>query len=171
MFSYVDTRDKTAVIAKRMKYFTNSGKKSLLLVCFPSKHYFRWNLIFRNIMLYKLEKLLYINIRCICKISIFFNKQIESHTALLMYGNMKLGFIRAGRLCLQQNHCWVFWLAFGQQSKWSSELHFAARAQSLAAVFQRRLIAILSGQLPAFLKDWLTGRGRNITMTGGKVLL
>uniref|UniRef100_A0AAX7T743 UDP-glucose ceramide glucosyltransferase-like 1 n=1 Tax=Astatotilapia calliptera TaxID=8154 RepID=A0AAX7T743_ASTCA len=30
MFSYVDTRDKTAVIAKRMKYFTNSGKKSLL---------------------------------------------------------------------------------------------------------------------------------------------
>lgn len=33
MFSYLDTRDKTAVVAKRMKYFTNSGK--LLLNIHP----------------------------------------------------------------------------------------------------------------------------------------
>lgn len=26
MFSYLDSKDKTAVIAKRMKYFKNSGK-------------------------------------------------------------------------------------------------------------------------------------------------
>lgn len=28
MFSFYDSRDKTAVMAKRMKYFTNAGKKS-----------------------------------------------------------------------------------------------------------------------------------------------
>lgn len=33
MFSYYDSRDKTAVMAKRMKYFTNSGKKSLIILC------------------------------------------------------------------------------------------------------------------------------------------
>uniref|UniRef100_A0A8C9WYJ7 UDP-glucose ceramide glucosyltransferase-like 1 n=1 Tax=Sander lucioperca TaxID=283035 RepID=A0A8C9WYJ7_SANLU len=32
MFSYYDSRDKTAVMAKRMKYFTNSGKKSLIIL-------------------------------------------------------------------------------------------------------------------------------------------
>lgn len=30
-------------------------RSHFFLVCFPSKHYFKWNLIFRNIMLYKLE--------------------------------------------------------------------------------------------------------------------
>lgn len=33
MFSYLDSRDKTAVVAKRMKYFTNSGKKSSIILC------------------------------------------------------------------------------------------------------------------------------------------
>lgn len=28
MFSYYDSRDKTAVVAKRMKYFTNAGELS-----------------------------------------------------------------------------------------------------------------------------------------------
>uniref|UniRef100_A0A671W1M8 UDP-glucose ceramide glucosyltransferase-like 1 n=1 Tax=Sparus aurata TaxID=8175 RepID=A0A671W1M8_SPAAU len=31
MFSYLDSRDKTAVMSKRMKYFTNSGKESLII--------------------------------------------------------------------------------------------------------------------------------------------
>ena len=31
MFSYFDSRDKTAVMAKRMKYFTNNGKKKYFL--------------------------------------------------------------------------------------------------------------------------------------------
>lgn len=34
MFSYLDIRDKTAVVAKRMKYFTNSGKILLAILCF-----------------------------------------------------------------------------------------------------------------------------------------
>ena len=29
MFSYLDMRDKTAVLTKRMKYFTNNGKQTL----------------------------------------------------------------------------------------------------------------------------------------------
>lgn len=33
MFSYLDIRDKTAVVAKRMKYFTNSGKILLAILC------------------------------------------------------------------------------------------------------------------------------------------
>lgn len=28
MFSYLDMRDKTAVLTKRMKYFTNNGKQT-----------------------------------------------------------------------------------------------------------------------------------------------
>lgn len=34
MFSYLDSRDKTAVMAKRMKYFTNRGKESQVSFCF-----------------------------------------------------------------------------------------------------------------------------------------
>lgn len=34
MFSFLDSRDKTAVVAKRMKYFTNSGKK-VTFYCYP----------------------------------------------------------------------------------------------------------------------------------------
>lgn len=33
MFSFLDTRDKTAVVAKRMKYFTNSGKMLFAISC------------------------------------------------------------------------------------------------------------------------------------------
>uniref|UniRef100_A0A4W6FZR1 UDP-glucose ceramide glucosyltransferase-like 1 n=1 Tax=Lates calcarifer TaxID=8187 RepID=A0A4W6FZR1_LATCA len=38
MFSFLDTRDKTAVVAKRMKYFTNSGKMLFAISCltFPA---------------------------------------------------------------------------------------------------------------------------------------
>uniref|UniRef100_A0A8C4II02 UDP-glucose ceramide glucosyltransferase-like 1 n=1 Tax=Dicentrarchus labrax TaxID=13489 RepID=A0A8C4II02_DICLA len=32
MFSFLDSRDKTAVMAKRMKYFTNSGMESLIIL-------------------------------------------------------------------------------------------------------------------------------------------
>ena len=34
MFSYLDSRDKTAVMGKRMKYFTNSGERSLVISYF-----------------------------------------------------------------------------------------------------------------------------------------
>lgn len=33
MFSFLDSRDKAAVMAKRMKYFTNSGKTLLVISC------------------------------------------------------------------------------------------------------------------------------------------
>lgn len=33
MFSYLDSRDKTAVMAKRMKYFANRGKESQIISC------------------------------------------------------------------------------------------------------------------------------------------
>lgn len=33
MFSYLDSRDKTAVMAKKLKYFKNSGKKSIVILC------------------------------------------------------------------------------------------------------------------------------------------
>lgn len=32
MFSYLDSRDKTAVVAKRLKYFKNSGKKAIVIL-------------------------------------------------------------------------------------------------------------------------------------------
>lgn len=32
MFSYLDSRDKTALVSKRMKYFTNNGKMLLAIL-------------------------------------------------------------------------------------------------------------------------------------------
>ena len=48
MFSFFDSRDKTAVMAKRMKYFTNSGETFLVISCLPATiiHLFRWIHIF-----------------------------------------------------------------------------------------------------------------------------
>lgn len=40
MYSYLDSKDKTAVIAKRMKYFTKNGKRPYTFVALLILYFF-----------------------------------------------------------------------------------------------------------------------------------